>query len=107
MCDQSLPHTHVVPAGLVGGTVLETVVSDADIERTIVIDDPPDTPSTPPIYSKAVMKAFRRAKRVSEKNNERCRAIVESLRKERENTASIEQGEPHKVSKQKTISDFW
>ncbi|RLG20107.1 hypothetical protein DRN77_08070, partial [Methanosarcinales archaeon] len=60
-----------------------------------------------PSYSKAVMNAFRRAKRVSEKNNERCRAIVESLRKERENTASIEQGEPHKVSKQKTISDFW
>ena len=107
MCDQSLPHTHVVPAGLVGGTVLETVVSDADIERTIAVEDTLDTPPIPPTYSKAVMKAFRRAKRVSEKNNERCRAIVESLRKERENTASIEQGEPHKVSKQKTISDFW
>ena len=107
MCDQSLPHTHVVPAGLVGGTVLETVVSDADIERTIAVEDTLDTPPTQPSYSKAVMNAFRRAKRVSEKNNERCRAIVESLCKERENTASIEQGEPHKVSKQKTISDFW
>ena len=107
MCNQSLPHTHVVPAGLVGGTVLETVVSDADIERTIAVEDTLDTPPTQPSYSKAVMNAFRRAKRVSEKNNERCRAIVESLCKERENTASIEQGEPHKVSKQKTISDFW
>jgi len=91
MCDQSLPHTHVVPAGLVGGTVLETVVSDADIERTIAVDDTLDTPPTQPSYSKAVMKAL----------------IVESLRKERENTASVEQGEPHRESKQKTIADFW
>jgi len=107
MCDPTPSFTHVVPAGLVGGAVLETVVSDADIERTIAIEDPPNTPPIPPTYSKAVMKAFRRAKRVSEKNNERCRAIVESLRKERENTTSVEQGEPHRESKQKTISDFW
>jgi len=107
MCDPTPSLTHVVPAGLVGGTVLETVVSDADIERTIAVEDTLDTPPTQPSYSKAVMNAFRRAKRVSEKNNERCRAIVESLRKERENTASIEQGEPHRESKQKTIADFW
>ena len=107
MCDPTPSLTHVVPAGLVGGTVLETVVSDADIERTIAVEDTLDTPPMQPSYTKAVMNAFRRAKRVSEKNNERCRAIVESLRKERENTASVEQGEPHRESKQKTIADFW
>jgi len=67
--------TQIVLGGIGQGTVLETYVSDADLQRAIAAEPP---------HSKEVLEAYNRAKQAGEAWNMRSRRIVRQLWRERE-----------------------
>jgi len=86
--------------------VLETVYTDDDILRSLNASCPPSENIERPTYSNAVMRAFRRAKRASEKNNARSRRIVEEMRMKREHNCGDDTAPPHRTQKQTTLEIF-
>jgi|GEM_PF-3026036 len=84
--------------------VLETVVSDDDLQRTISTAPPAcDEERLPePPLSSGVMKAFKRAKRAAEAYNIRCRQIVRQQYRER---MGDDAGAPA-PARQTTLGDF-
>jgi len=86
--------------------VLETVYTDDDILRSLNASCPPSESTERPTYSNAVIRAFRRAKRASEKNNDRSRRIVEEMRLNREHECEDDTSRPRKTQKQMTLESF-
>jgi len=86
--------------------VLETVYTDDDILRSLNASCPPSENIERPTYSNAVMRAFRRAKRASEKNNARSRRIVEEMRMNREHKCGEDTAHIHRTQKQMTLESF-
>ena len=59
----------------------ETILSDADIERIVESEPPTADDDASTTMSGTVERAFRRAKRASVAQNERCRRKVKEMRR--------------------------
>ena len=92
---------------LVGDNILETVVTDEDIAR--VVDTPVVENTGNPGYSKAVMKLFRRTKKVVKKVDAQSRISVAEMRVKRDDVvvqvAKVEHTDV-KPAEQRTFADF-
>ena len=96
-----MPSTTILPTSL-HGTILETDISDSDIQRAIdaapaAINEEERPPESP--HSRGVMEAFKRAKKAGEINDQRSRRIVRQQCRERD-------GDVPPLSGQTALFDF-